>query len=282
MKKYVAIVFLFVIWASNAPSDCICNITSQLQQQHYAIVSFDMEQKELDDAIVAFKQFLNLPDKLKNIIDLKLIPTHRRSDMGYKERKKKNGDGDTKVFFHYHPALTYKFKDLMKKEPVVANFFKKADKIWRKAYDTVYKITKGLEDLYPNANKSIFDTGDQPVHITLRFLSYDIPESKEKMARSHYDVGCCTLAIAESEPGLRIGKNEKNLKPVNHKDKEAIFFLSKNMESMMGKNSGFVPAWHDVVHPNTSNIKKRLALVAFVETTDGDGGTMEENHTVIK
>ena len=119
------------------------------------------------------------------------------------------------------------------------------------------------------------------VHITLRFLKYDFPESKHKLARSHFDVGSCTLALAESGPGLRIGRNEDSLSLITHKNNTAVFFLSKNFESMLGKGSGLLPGWHDVIQMEKRLVGapvQRWSIVAFMDVVGATGGTIEEMH----
>lgn len=257
-------------------------ILEQLREQQYAIIDFDLSRQEVEEAVEAFYAFLELPNDLKNTIKLRIDKNHRRGDMGYTRKHRGNGDGDTKQFVHYHPALEEKYKPLMKKNPCVRRFFERARPIWQKAHDRLHYILKGMEEVFPGAHDRVFGVKEgQKKHITLRFLKYDIQHAGEKLARSHFDVGSCTFALAESRPGLRIGSRESNLKSVVHREKSAIFFLSKNYEAMIGKDSGLLPGWHDVVPLNKGQLGEsvqRWSVVVFFDTIGATGGTKRETH----
>ncbi len=196
--------------------------------------------------------------------------------MGYQRRSKDSGDGDSKMFFHYHPALETKMISSVRDHNVVQLFLEKANVIWHKAHDKMKEILKTMDSRFPGAYNSVFKTGEHEIHLTLRFLKYKTQKITEKIARSHFDVGTCTLAIAESHPGLRIGSCESNLTPVTHQFKKAAFFLAQNFEAMVGKESELLPGWHDVVQVNEN--QDRWAIVAFAELPNTTGASKEDTH----
>ena len=107
-------------------------------------------------------------------------------------------------------------------------------------------------------------------HGGLDFLRYDIPAAKAKLVRSHFDVGSCTLALAESAPGLRIEVEKKHWLILNIKTKQR-FSLIKNFEAMLGYESGLLPGWHDVTQMEKRLLGvpvQRWSIVVFVDTVD--------------
>jgi hypothetical protein len=114
----------------------------------------------------------------------------------------------------------------------------------------------------------------------LRFLRYSWSKSGKYLAKPHFDAGSFTLAIAESEPGLRIGSCPENLQLVAHKEKEAIFMLSSNFKKLMDTDQ-LSPGWHDVIQLNETIIGKpyaRWAIVAFIDGHDVEALPRSETH----
>lgn len=289
MVKFLQTLFvLFFVFFQNSlayskPLPSSKTLISTLKKQQYVTVPIDIKREEFEGVVEAFYAFLELPENLRKTILYKIDKNHRRGDMGYIRKNRKKGDGDSKIFFHYHPVLDAEYRELMEEYPCIKDFFKKARAIWQKSHDRLKDILKSLEGDFPGVTASVFDVApDQHVHITLRLLRYDVPRSEGKLARSHFDVGCCTLALAESGPGLRIGSKEETLSPIKHKDETAVFFFSKNIDSMLGKGSGLLPGWHDVIQmeKRLSGIpQQRWSIVVFVDALGSTGGTIKEMHT---
>ena len=133
----------------------------------------------------------------------------------------------------------------------------KASPIWQAARDCATDILKELSHLYPGLMDRFF-TEEEP-HVLLRFIRYHWQESHENLAKPHYDAGSCTLAIAESEKGLRIGADQDTLKLIEHAPGEALFFLSSNFQRLVA-DATLKPAWHDVVQLDKTIIGKPYAL----------------------
>ena len=114
----------------------------------------------------------------------------------------------------------------------------------------------------------------------LRFLKYNWQSSGKYLAKPHYDAGSFTLCLAESDPGLRIGRGPNDMKPVHHAENQAVFMLSSNFKKIMDGDS-FSAGWHDVVQTNEDLIGKpyaRWAIVAFIEAHDIEACSREETH----
>jgi hypothetical protein len=185
---------------------------------------------------------------------------------------------DSKDFFHYHPAILEKYGDFLDSHPVVNDFVQKAKPIWEATYQTVAHILKTFEPDFPGVCARIFDT--QYPHILLRFLKYNWQQSGELLAKPHFDAGSFTLAIAESCPGLRIGRCPETLKEVEHQSGQALFMLSSNFQKVMDTDV-LSAGWHDVIQVDKTLIGKpfaRWAIVAFIEAHGVEALPRTETH----
>jgi hypothetical protein len=255
------------------------DIQTFLQKQFYINVPFPIARSTLEEAVQAFLKFLKEPEPIKSTINFSIALKHRRGDVGYKHRNASEDIyTDNKDFFHYHPELFKKYSDFLQNHPIVYDFVLKAKPIWELAYHTVSEILKNFEPSFPGIYDKIFNT--EHVHLLLRFLRYDWHASGKYLAKPHFDAGSFTLAIAESDPGLRIGSCPDNLQLVEHKPQNAIFMLSSNFQKIMHTNK-FEPGWHDVVQLDETFIGKpfaRWAIVAFIEAHDVEALPRTETH----
>lgn len=241
-------------------------IFQHLQQQNYVQVPFPIASELLQQAIDSFFRFLEEPESIKHHIDFTIAPQHRRGDVGFKQR---NADdhlyNDSKDFFHFHPALFKKYEKFLEQNPVVNDFMLKAKPIWELVYETVHTILQLFENQFVGIVDKVFAT--ENVHILLRFLKYEWSESGKYLAKPHFDAGSCTLAVAESCPGLRIGSSPESLKTVEHKQEHAIFMLSSNYKQIITTDE-FSAGWHDVIQLDETRLGKpfaRWAIVAFID-----------------
>lgn len=253
-------------------------IEQSLKEQFYVNVPFPIDSSVIDAAVEAFFKFLKEPDEVKEHIDFTISPKHRRGDIGFKHRDPNDHIyNDSKDFFHYHPALLEKYDSFIKEHPVLADFLEKAHPIWDLTYKTVSNIMTAFDAHYPGAYDKIFKAKN--VHVVVRFLKYNWQSSGKYLAKPHYDAGSCTLAIAESCPGLRIGSNPNDLREVMHLPGNAIFMLSSNFKTVM--DADFSAGWHDVVQMDETLIGKpfaRWAVVAFIEAHDVEALPRTETH----
>lgn len=250
-----------------------------LQQQGYSQVPFLMAPLAVEESVQAFFKFLEQPVHIKSHIDFSVAENHRRGEVGFRHRDP--GDhiyNDAKDFFHFHPAIFEKYEDFLNTNPVVDDFMKKAKPIWDLAYTTVRDILKTFEPEFPGVCDKIFDTPCP--HILLRFLKYDWQSAGEYLAKPHFDAGSLTLAIAESCPGLRIGKCPETLRLVPHDSENAIFMIASNFKKVMDTDTLF-PGWHDVIQLDKSLIGKpfsRWAVVVFLEAHGVEALPRSETH----
>ncbi len=250
-----------------------------LKKKPYVHIPFSIKHAQLDDAMDSYIKFLALSDEVKNHIDLKISPMHRRGDIGFKHRDPSEDIyNDSKDFFHFHPLILEEYGEFMRQQPVVEEFLNKAKPIWDEVYNVTYQIISSFDNDFPGASSKIFDT--ENVHVIIRFLKYDWANSGKYLAKPHFDAGSFTLALAESCQGLRIGKGPDDLETVDHQDGQAIFMLSSNFQKIIDTDE-LAAGWHDVVQLDETQLGKpfaRWAIVTFIEGHSVEALPRAETH----
>ncbi len=257
-------------------------LKSEIRKRNYIAVPFEISKREFQDAAQAFIYFLSLPVDVKKKFYVKFDVKDRKSDVGYLLRMQEMGNADNKEYFHYHPLAEKKFKSLAKKYPEAKMFMRRASHIYAEASKTMSRVIKVLNAEFPGIYNKFFSKNGRN-RFFLRFLKYDYQAVGAALAIAHYDNGGCTLALAESAPGLRIGRDNKSLRAVIHKDKTAIFMPGLNLHTITSKE--FTPAWHDVVQKSKRTTNKniaRWAIVFFADTQDFRRSPFKKTHTPIK
>jgi isopenicillin N synthase-like dioxygenase len=254
-------------------------IQESLMDTSYVTVPFPLDSITLEKAVNAFLKFLEEPVTVKQHINFTIAPLHRRGDVGFAHRNPSDHIyNDSKEFFHYHPALLKKYSDFIEEQPAVKDFVLKAKPIWEAVYQTVKDILETFEEYFPGVCTKVFDT-EHP-HILLRFLRYDWQKSEDFLAKPHFDAGSFTLAVAESSPGLRIGRSPEHLKLVEHEPGNAIFMLSSNFQKVINTDK-LSAGWHDVIQMDKTQIGKpfaRWAMVAFIDAHGVEALSRTETH----
>ncbi|MBS0184906.1 MAG: hypothetical protein JSS34_00900 [Proteobacteria bacterium] len=251
----------------------------ELKKSPYLPIKFPISRYQLEEAASSFLKFLELPENLKTHIDLKIAPLHRRGDIGFKHRDSAADIyNDTKDFFHFHPLIFEKYGSFLNENSVIQDFLTKANLIWTATHSVVKELMGLIDQRFPGTTQKVFDTDH--VHILLRFLKYDWKECGKYLAKPHFDAGSFTLAIAESCPGLRIGKGPDDLKIINHQEDHALFMISSNFKKTINTNE-LSPAWHDVIQCNETQIGQpfsRWAIVAFIDAANVEALDKSETH----
>ena len=248
-----------------------------IRQLGYEAVPFSIPRQQILTAVAAFMDFLELPPSTKGRIDFHVNPTHRRSEIGYRFRRSTDGPfRDDKEFFHYHPAIHERYPEFLDSNPAVERFCALARPVFEAAVTTMRSVVEQMiEPVVPGICQRIFDV---PLpHVQLRFLRYFWQVPGKNLAKGHYDCGLATLAIAESGPGLRIGHDDASLRPVVHRDREAVFMVGRSMSRF--PEMGLSPSWHDVVQSGDTvscEPLSRWAVVCFMEVS---GAVSFDRHT---
>lgn len=213
-----------------------------------------------------FFDFLALPQKTKDEFYVRPTENPRDSGIGYVQKLQAKGERDNKEYFHYHPSIeeTYFAELLSENDPVIDAFFDSARTIFKEAENALHEIVTVFEIAHPRFREKIFPLSEEWGSV-LRFLKYDVAGKGNFLAAGHYDMGACTLALAESASGLRLGKDNETLMPVFRDGNTVFFMMGLNFPPIT--NNQFAPTWHDVVQDseNTFNTETaRWAIVFFV------------------
>ncbi len=257
-------------------------ILSDIKEQNYVEVPFPMLKEELDDVARHFLDFLTLSQDVKDRFTFILDEKDRGSNAGYARKLKTRGDSDDKEYFNYRGTTERLFADLIAEyqgDSRVQNFFKSARKVLDAATETLKKVIKVIDARHGGIYNKIFSEHADRL-LALRFIKYDASGRGEFLAKAHYDRSSCTLAIAESSSGLRIGKDVTHLKEVFRHGNTALFFPSLTFADGVG-SSEFTPGWHDVVQKSNQAYSKdvaRWAIVFFADIKHGREITYEDAH----
>ncbi len=251
----------------------------QLNEQAYAVVPFSVTKAEMQRAIDVFLAFLALPLETKERAYFKIRPEGRGSEVGYKRYRRDEGQTDNREYFHYHRFAEERFAAARIEIPELDALLRVMKPIYDAAAQAFERALLSFEPNFPGIHQKFFSE-TQPGDFYLRFLAYDRAASGEFLAKGHYDRGCCTLALAESAPGLRIGKDNQHLAPVVHQEGQALFFPGLKFPD--ATSSAFVPAWHDVVQKGRDAYDDRVArwaIVFFADPAEMSAASYEDAHT---
>ena len=243
-------------------------ILSNIKEQNYVEVPFLMPKEKAEKAAKNFINFLTLPQELKNQFNVIADEADRGSDSGYVRREKAKGY-DNKEFFNYRKISEILLKDsiLNNKDNVkVKNFFHSAQEIFNGAVKTMRQVIRVINMHHEGIYNKIFSKNPNRL-LCLRFVKYDPAGQDKFLAKAHYDRGSCALAIAESAPGLRVGKDEGTLKEVTRRGNTAIFMPGFTFAEDVSSDK-FTPAWHDVVQKSDNMYNKNVARWAIVLFAD--------------
>src|SRR3989338_7893813 len=256
-------------------------------ERNHAFVPFPLSQNDFNTAVSHFFEFLTLPDNLKNQFQSNIIPEDEKSFVGYIKRKRqKQVDAatseafyDQKEYFHYNRYAETDFRDLIEAgDERVQTFFESARVVYERAEGIAAHIIGEFDEAFPGFKEKFMPEGINP-HFYLRFLRYYTTGKGSFLAKGHYDQGGYTLALAESAPGLRIGKKQESLQEIVHTDGYAVFM--PGLQLRLFTSDEFTPAWHDVVQRADDKPNKktaRWAVVFFVDPIHKIKTRWEDRH----
>ncbi len=262
-------------------------LVAELQEKHHAEVPFKLSRNTLEAAAESFFGFLSIPQQEKEALHFFMRPEDRQG-IGYVRKsgaEDEVGRTDFKEYFHYHPKFKERFANhaaYTRKETQL--FIQAADEIHTEAVAAMKAILEIMSVEFPQLYKDFFISSEDYIEYSaIRFLKYEPSGKGNFLARAHYDRGCTTLALAESAPGLRIGRDDDGLRAVEHKDNVALFMPAYQLPSLTDER--FNPAWHDVVQASENVYKEnaaRWAIVFFADAASAIVPTKEASHTPIK
>jgi isopenicillin N synthase-like dioxygenase len=255
-------------------------LIEQLKRRPFAPVPLTFPVEVLEQGARDFLKFIALPDEVKDTLSLRHIPgMHPGYRIGYERRRRQEkGARDSKEFVHYTPEMSELLKNEIAQLPAdLGTFLQTANKIFLGAQATLQAVLESLDEKFPGLSEKYKAPGS---YALLRFLKYDRLAPGDFLAVGHYDRGGCTLALAESAPGLRIGFNPSNIASVTRGPGQALFMPALFFENLTGGEVR--PAWHDVVQRGTDTVSDdiaRWAIVFFADPAGTPAYTAEDAHT---
>lgn len=228
-----------------------------------APVETGLSQADHDEALSVFEDFALLPENVKNQLVFDGEPgRERNTKAGYARRS----FVDKKQIFHFTEKLQEQMDQSHLNMPQEArNFMKIAREFYEIALD-------GLDKIIDQHNVYIRPIHFPPSRINnhhLRFLLYDDADDGDVIAAPHYDQSTLTVAICESEPGLRIGNGPEDISSYQRNNHQSILFPGYgwlNLHRQLGISTNYLPAWHDVIktpsETKTTGVG-RMAIILF-------------------
>jgi len=262
-------------------------LSDGLKDSAYAAIPFPLSRADFVGAAERFFEFLMVPQETKDSLFFLRNPADPQgTEVGYVRTKGEKdgevGNRDYKEYFHYHPDARERLRSIAETTPEVAAFLDTAHGIFEHAETAARKVLSELDPEFPGLYDSFVQEG-RPLERALRFLKYDATGMGKFLARAHYDRGGCTLALAESAPGLRVGKDDASLVSVVHKEGTALFMPGFHFPELTG---GQIPAaWHDVIQASEDTVSDdaaRWAIVYFLNASGRALPTSAQVHTIAK
>ena len=255
-------------------------LISQIQTKAHAVVPFPVSKTEFQDAMDRYVAFLALPQVEKDLVYFNIdLNDGRGCDVGYRRYRREEGKIDNREFFHYHPDAEIRFAQERGRFPELDALLVAMKQIHEAATRSMEEVIRALDERFLGLHERFFPNGKVP-NFALRFLKYDMAVPGEFLAKGHYDRGGCTLALAESAPGLRMGIDDLHLREVVHDEGRALFMPALNFPEF---TNGAIPAtWHDVVQKGEDAYRDdiaRWAIVFFADTYIKPKTTFEDRHT---
>jgi isopenicillin N synthase-like dioxygenase len=236
-------------------------IRNQIIDQQFARIPFVLDQSKIDPVIKTLFAFFALPDETKNRFAFRLIPEDRGTEVGYWTRSRAEGSLDNRGYFHYNEYADERFRVEAADCPELISFMDAVRPLFLEAQDKMKEVVRTLDVDYPGLYDNLFPSDRHPL-VLLRLLAYERMEPGDFLAKGHYDRGTCTLAIAESAPGLRIGKGPEDIKEVTREPNTALFFPGLTFNEYTSPE--FIPSWHDVIQKEEYILNEQTARWAIV------------------
>ena len=241
----------------------------EVRSKGWKTVPFPIDRGQLFAAADLFLDFCTLEPEDKQRLYKQLYPNDEVSRAGYFQRAKAAGNYDDKHIWHHHTSVHEHFgDDPLWSHAKVKAFVAAADAILAASIQTFSAVLDEFEVVYPGLKEKYLPNGTAP-KVYLRFIKYIPQKPGEFLAKGHFDRGCATLAICESAPGLRLGRDPQTLEPLVHQDRTAVFFPDLLFHEATDKT--FQPIWHDVIQKTEDQYREdcaRWAIVLFADTFD--------------
>ncbi len=255
-------------------------LRNEIVEKNYATVSSSISMRKLELAAFHFMHLLESTEFKRVFAEKKIDPDNRSSRIGYFQKTTLKSYPTTTDFFHYNDYVEHYFREeFQNSSKEVETFFQLAREIYDESKYLMQKIILLFEKEFPGIYERFFPLDKKP-YFYLRFLKYHPDPESDNLALGHYDRGGCTLALAESNTGLRIGKDQFQIVDVGHEAGEVLFIPGLMFPEIT--NSQLQPGWHDVIQRQDqywSRDTARWSIVFFAGYTGMRNVHFEEAHT---
>ncbi|MBP9762810.1 2OG-Fe(II) oxygenase family protein [Patescibacteria group bacterium] len=258
------------------------DIVNDLNAQSFHRMALTCTQEEIKTAVDAFFRFMTLPEETKQKYSFRIDPEDRGTEVGYWTRSRAAGNKDNRGYFHYSLVGDERFRKEGADCKELIEFLDAAKPLYEKVTMTLREAVQAIDQgRGTQLVQRIFEPGSGLVqNIPLRFLAYTQTEPGDFLATGHYDRGIVSLAIAESAPGLRMGKTPDTVKDIIHEPGYGLFFPGINLQDLTDET--FAPSWHDVIQKDVNAFQPgcaRWAVVLFAHAWNLSYKTWETCHT---
>jgi len=256
-------------------------IINQLKEKPYAEIPIPISRRQIEKAADAFIVFLSLPQEVKQKFNFIIEPEGdwRSSKSGYWLYEKEKGATDDKEFFHYNEFVDEHCKELLNlNNEKINNFLNEARNMYNETKKLFQEFMKTFDKEHPGIYEKFFPKG-QKSRFILRFNAYP-KQNNQTIALPHYDRGSFTLALGQSNQGLQIGWNDKDISLITHKNGIGLFMPGISFHNITSKV--FKPAWHNAIQTTDYNENfTRWSIVFFANYVGMPNVSYETAHTPI-
>lgn len=290
-------------------------LLQQIKERRFTEIRNPIERSDVESAVDSFREFCELPDEVKEGINIPGENGRGKGSLGFVEREPETDTTETehgkkpehKAYFHYRPEMEAELREKITTAGLAAEaLIQKLRALWIQMELTAFHTLQQLErENAENPNYSglvdrFFPDGltqgepkkRQP-KLTLRIMLYKKVEGEESLsANNHNDAGAFTFAVCESAPGLQVGSQEiidevskeviqpERMEEVQRPEGTILFWPGKNFQKHI--DSEIEPTWHGVRQHTTNDVEageeNRYVLVFFLDEYNEIPPTLGETH----
>lgn len=181
-------------------------------------------------------------------------------DVGFVDRSVKDNH-DEKYYFHYHPFLESQrhFPDSVEYTRFLASL--------REVYREMDSVVRDIFDILAGEDEQIHsylyvDPASRTTNSNTRILQYRPKSHMEYLAKPHEDRGFLTLALYETDPGLRMHTPDGRIIRSDYQEWRMKLFPGDLYHRVIWAKSPLPGTTHDVINLMESN-KRRASIVHF-------------------
>lgn len=246
----------------------------ELAENLYLPVAVDIGQSDLEQAMYAYREFLELPILYQKAAMYKL---DERNNTQFGQFNRVPGDDkgeergvaqDNKDIFHFgaltRQVVEHRLSDMPRATrdflDIAEDIYWASSRTCRDTFTSVDDFQVGLVGLHSDER--------HPLNHHLRFILY-YEHDGEYLATGHFDRSVGTVHLGTSHRGLRIGSKPSDLRLYEGPADQSLFFLGAGWNKLpaykqAGASAPLQPMYHDVVQLPEHGIDEKLMRWAVV------------------